>query len=232
MASVLIVNEQSLHRRGLRMLLAEEPGLTVVGEASSGAEAVRMSAALCPDVVVMDSHISDSDGTETIRRITRPPTLPWTPELSRTQGNGPRVLILIPASHEQRAYAALRAGAGGFLLHDATPGELTAAIRVVAAGGAVITPGLTRALIDTVRQLQPALPAEREVGIGTLTERERVVLTAVASGWSNAEIAARLSIATTTVKAHVSSILAKIGARARVQAVVFAYESGLVRPAA
>lgn len=93
-------------------------------------------------------------------------------------------------------------------------------------------PGLTRALIDTVRQLPPALPAEREVGIGTLTERERVVLTAVASGWSNAEIAARLSIATTTVTAHVSNILAKIGARARVQAVVFAYESGLVLPAA
>ncbi|MFD5762350.1 LuxR C-terminal-related transcriptional regulator, partial [Streptomyces sp. NPDC127044] len=127
---------------------------------------------------------------------------------------------------------ALRAGAGGFLPQDATPDELTAAVRIVAAGDAVTTPGVTRALIDAVRQERPARTTERETGLDMLTERERDVLTAVASGWSNAEIATRLSIAPTTVKSHVSHILAKIGARARVQAVAFAYESGLVRPAA
>lgn len=141
--------------------------------------------------------------------------------------------MLTSTRHEGHAYAALRAGAGGFLLTDAAPDELIAAIRVVAAGDAVITPALTRALIDTVRDEQAAsLPLRREVGLDTLTERERDVLAAVAAGWSNTEIAVRLSIAPTTVKSHVSHILAKIGARARVQAVAFAYESGLIQPAA
>ncbi|PAZ15173.1 DNA-binding response regulator [Streptomyces sp. SA15] len=232
MTSVLIVNDQSLQRLGLRMLLAAEPDLTVVGAATSGIEAVRMSAALHPDVVLMDSRISEADGIDAIRRITRPATVSQAPEPVRAAGRSPRVLVLTPTSHERYAYAALRAGAGGFLPQDATPDELAAAIRIVAAGDAVITPGLTRALIDTVRQQRPVRPLEQEAGLGTLTERERDVLTAVASGWSNSEIATRLSIAPTTVKSHVSNILTKIGARARVQAVVFAYESGLVRPAA
>ncbi|MFF3580127.1 LuxR C-terminal-related transcriptional regulator [Streptomyces mirabilis] len=232
MTSVLVVHSQSLHRLGLHMLLAAEPDLTVVGEATSGAEAIRMSAALGPDVVVMGTHAADPNGVEAIRRITRPLTPLPAPETARAGGRPPRVLVLTPSSHEGYAYAALRAGAGGFLPQDATPDELTAAVRIVAAGDAVTTPSVTRALIDAVRQERPARTAEQETGLDMLTERERDVLTAVASGWSNAEIAARLSIAPTTVKSHVSHILAKIGARARVQAVAFAYESGLVRPAA
>ncbi|MCX4902952.1 response regulator transcription factor [Streptomyces sp. NBC_00878] len=232
MTSVLIVNDQSLQRLGLRMLLAAEPDLTVVGEAASGAEAVRISAELNPDVVLLDSNISDADGIEAIRRIAHPSPFPQVPGLSRAGGPRPRVLALTPVNHEGYAHAALRAGAAGFLLQHTTPDELTAAIRIVAAGDAVITPSLTRTLIDTVRRERPARRPEGDIGLGTLTGRERDVLTAVASGWSNTEIAERLSIAPTTVKSHVSHILAKIGAHARVQAVVFAYESGLVRPAA
>ncbi|MFJ4790196.1 LuxR C-terminal-related transcriptional regulator [Streptomyces sp. NPDC088794] len=222
MTSVLIVNAPSLQRLGLRMLLAAEPDLTVVGEATSADEAIRESAALHPDVVLVDDRFSHTIGVDAIRRITR----------SGAVGERrPRVLVLTPADSEAYPYAALRAGAGGFLQPDATAEELIAAVRIVAAGDAVITPDLTRALIDAVREGQPAR-ATREVGLDTLTGRERVILSGVASGWSNAEIAERLSIAPTTVKSHVSHILAKIGARARVQAVVFAYESGLVRPAA
>ncbi|MFD9323854.1 LuxR C-terminal-related transcriptional regulator [Streptomyces sp. NPDC060053] len=234
MASVLIVNDQSLQRVGLRMLLTAEPDLTVVGDTASGAEAVRMSAALGPDVVLLGGHRPGTDAIETIRRIAHPPRLTAVPGPGPAVPGGqpPRILVLTSTGHEGHAYAALRAGAGGFLLKDATPRELTAAIRVVAAGDAVITPELTRALIDTVRHERAPRPGGRAVGLDAFTERERDVLVAVASGWSNAEIAARLSIAPTTVKSHVSHILAKIGARARVQAVAFAYEYGLVRPAA
>ncbi|MGW7202444.1 LuxR C-terminal-related transcriptional regulator [Streptomyces sp. NPDC054837] len=228
MTSVLIASDQSLQRHGLRMLLAAVPDLTVAGEARSGSEAVRLAAVLRPDVVLLDGRIHETEGTEVIRRITRPPAL----AVSARPAGPARVLVLTPTSDEGHAYAALRAGAGGFLPQDATPDELIAAIRVVATGDSVITPHLTRALIDTVRQLQPFGPTASGVGLDTFTQRERDVLTAVASGWSNAEIAARLSIAPTTVKSHVSHILAKIGGRARVQAVTFAYESGLVRPAA
>ncbi|MEU9666296.1 response regulator transcription factor [Streptomyces bobili] len=227
-----MVNSHSLHRLGLRMFLGGESDLTVVGEAANGAEAVRLSTALRPDVVLMDGRLSASEGVEAIRRIVRPPLLPRVPRLSGTAVPPPRVLVLTPVDDEGHAYAALRAGAGGFVLEDATPEELTAAVRVVAAGDAVITPDLTRALIDAVRRQRTPRPPDRDIGPDTLTQRERDVLVAVASGWSNAEIAARLSIAPTTVKSHVSHILAKIGARARVQAVAFAYEYGLVRPAA
>lgn len=232
MTSVLIVSTQSLQRLGLRMLLTDQPDLTVAGEATTGAEAVRMSAVLRPDVVLLDGRVQDTDGIDVIRRITHPPAFAASPGLAEAAARPPRVLVLTPDTHEQYASAALRAGAGGFVLENAAPEELIAAIRVVAVGDAVITPNLTRALIDTVRQQQPVRPAASGVGLDTLTERERDVLTAIASGWSNAEIAARLSIAPTTVKSHVSHILAKIGARARVQAVAYAYESGLVRPAA
>jgi DNA-binding NarL/FixJ family response regulator len=228
MTSVLIASDQSLQRHGLRMLLAGEPDLTVAGEARSGSEAVRLAAVLRPDVVLLDGRLHETEGVDVIRRITRPAAL----AVSAQPVSPARVLVLTPTSDEGPAYGALRAGAGGFLPQDATPDELVAAIRVVAAGDSVITPHLARALIDTVRHLQPALPTTAAVGLHTFTERERDVLTAVASGWSNAEIAEQLSIAPTTVKSHVSHILAKIGARARVQAVTFAYESGLVRPAA
>jgi DNA-binding NarL/FixJ family response regulator len=232
MASVLIVNDQSLQRLGLRMLLAAEPDVTVVGDTASGAEAVRMSVELRPDIVLMGGHRPESDDIETIRRIARPSHLTPVRGPAKPGGHQPRVLVLTSTRDEAYAYAALRAGAGGFLREDATSDELTAAIRVVAAGDAVITPELTRALIDTVRQERVPRPRERAIGLDTFTEREHDVLVAVASGWSNAEIGARLSIAPTTVKSHVSHILAKIGAHARVQAVAFAYEYGLVHPAA
>ncbi|WP_314219439.1 response regulator transcription factor [Streptomyces zaehneri] len=232
MASVLIADDQSLQRVGLRMLLTAEPDLTVVGDTASATEAVRMSAALRPDVVLLGGHRPEKDDIETIRRIAHPPRLTAVPGPTGPVGQQPRILVLTSTGDEGYAYAALRAGAGGFLPKDATAHELTAAIRVVAAGDAVITPELTRALIDTVRHERAPRPGERAVGLDTFTGRERDVLVAVASGWSNAEIAARLSIAPTTVKSHVSHILAKIGARARVQAVAFAYEYGLVRPAA
>ncbi|MER6535888.1 response regulator transcription factor [Streptomyces sp900105755] len=233
--SVLVVNDQSLQRLALRMLLAAEPGLTVVGEAADGDEAIRASAALRPDVVLMDSQASDA--IDTVRRIARPAARTRTPSAGFTAeaaagSRVPRILMLTAAEQEADARAALRAGAGGFLLNDADPAELTAAVRVVAAGDAVITPGLTRALIDAVRQQHTVRPLPRTSGLGALTGRERDVLIAVASGWTNAEIAQWLSIAPTTVKTHVSNVLAKIGARARVQAVTFAYESGLIRPAA
>ncbi|MFD4504188.1 LuxR C-terminal-related transcriptional regulator [Streptomyces sp. NPDC058457] len=232
MVSVLVVNDQSLQRLALRMLLAAEPGLTVVGEAADGDEAIRASAALRPDVVLMDSHLARADAIDTIRRIARPAARTRAPGFTGEAAAASRVLVLTAAEQEADAWAALRAGAGGFLLDDADPAELTAAIRVVAAGDAVITPGLTRALIDAVRQQHTVRPLPRTSGLGTLTERERDVLIAVAAGWTNAEIAQWLSIAPTTVKTHVSNVLAKIGARARVQAVTFAYESGLIRPAA
>ncbi|MFJ8157690.1 LuxR C-terminal-related transcriptional regulator [Streptomyces sp. NPDC094468] len=232
--SVLVVNGQSLQRLALRMLLTAEPGLTVAGEATDGDGAIRASAELRPDVVLMDGRPAGAAGTETIRRLTRQalrtPRAPGFPAAEET--HAPRVLVLTPAGQEAEAWAALRAGAGGFLLDDADPAELTAAIRMVAAGEAVITPGLTRALIDAVREQHTDRPLPRVAGLGALTGRERDVLVAVASGWSNAEIAQWLSIAPTTVKTHVSNVLAKIGARARVQAVTFAYETGLIRPAA
>ncbi|MEV7735719.1 response regulator transcription factor [Streptomyces sp. NPDC088921] len=218
MTSVLIATGQSLQRVGLRMLLESQPDLSVVGEAAHGPEAARLSALLRPDVVLLEGRAADSDTVETVRRIAHAP-----------DGHAPHVLLLTTAD-DTYPYSALRAGAAGHLPEDATADELVAAVRVVAAGDVVVSPGLTRALIDAVRDqraVESTAPGNR---LGTLTGRERDVLTAVASGDSNAEIADRLCIAPTTVKSHVSNILTKIGARGRVQAVVFAYESGLVRP--
>lgn len=218
MTSVLIATGQSLQRVGLRMLLESQPDLSVVGEAAHGPQAVRLSALLRPDVVLLEGRATDTDTVETVRRLAHAP-----------DGHAPHVLLLT-TTDDTYPYGALRAGAAGHLPENATADELVAAVRVVAAGDVVVSPGLTRALIDAVRD-QRAIgsnaPGNR---LGTLTGRERDVLTAVASGDSNAEIADRLSIAPTTVKSHVSNILTKIGARGRVQAVVFAYESGLVRP--
>ncbi|MFE1834968.1 LuxR C-terminal-related transcriptional regulator [Streptomyces sviceus] len=222
MTSVLIATGQSLQRAGLRMLLESQPDLTVVGEAAHGPEAVRLSALLRPDIVLLDGTGTGTgtgtDTVETVRRLVHAP-----------DGHAPHVLLLT-TSDDAHPYGALRAGAAGHLREDATADELVAAVRVVAAGDVVVSPGLARALIDAVRSrraVENSVPGNR---LGTLTGRERDVLTAVASGDSNAEIADRLCIAPTTVKSHVSNILTKIGARGRVQAVVFAYESGLVRP--
>jgi DNA-binding NarL/FixJ family response regulator len=206
----------------------------VVGEAAHGAEAVRKAAELRPDVVLMDARMPGKDGIEATRRIVE-------------SGGLSHVLVLTTFDIDEHAYDALRAGARGFLLKDALPDALVAGIRSVAAGDVVIAPGLTRELIDVYsnrlptrtpgqnRQLSSLTQRERESLTQrereSLTQREREVLTAVASGWNNLEIGERLSLAESTVKTHVSHTLAKIGARDRVQAVIFAYDTGLVRPA-
>ncbi|MEU9272630.1 response regulator transcription factor [Streptomyces sp. NPDC048251] len=218
MTTVLIVDDQALQRLGFSMLLEQQSDLSVVGEAVDGAQAVRMTAELHPDVVLMDVRMPGMDGIEATRRITE-------------AGGRSRVLVMTTFDLDEYAYAALRAGASGFLLKDALPGELLTGIRAVAAGDAVIAPGLTRKLIDTFTKHLAGRTPEQEQRLATLSRREREVLTAIASGLSGAEIAERLSIAPTTVKTHISSILTKIDARDRVQAVVFAYEAGLVRPA-
>ncbi|GAA2121370.1 response regulator transcription factor [Streptomyces synnematoformans] len=222
MTTVLIVDDQTLQRLGFSMLMEQHPDLTVVGEATHGAEAVRKAAELRPDVVLMDVRMPGMDGIEATRRIVQ-------------SGGRSRVLVLTTFDLDEYAYAALRAGASGFLLKDALPDEFIAGVRAVAAGDAVIAPGLTRRLLDAFadRMPGPAGPttAEQERLLAALTDREREVLTAMATGWSNAEIAERLSLAESTVKSHVSRVLAKIGARDRVHAVIFAFDTGLVRPA-
>ncbi|MEU9919355.1 response regulator transcription factor [Streptomyces sp. NPDC051001] len=218
MTTVLIVDDQTLQRLGFRMLLEAEPDMTVVDEATNGSEAVRKSAELRPDVVLMDVRMPGMDGIEATRRIVE-------------SGGRSRVLVLTTFDLDEYAYEALRAGASGFFLKDARPEELVVGIRAVAAGDSVISPGITRKLIDTYttsRRTGPAPAHERQ--LAELTEREREVLTAMAGGSNNTEIAADLHLAESTVKSHVSRILAKIGARDRVQAVIFAYDVGLVRP--
>ncbi|MCX4767416.1 response regulator transcription factor [Streptomyces sp. NBC_01275] len=218
MTTVLIVDDQALQRLGFSMLLEQHADLTLIGEATHGAEAVRKAAELKPDVVLMDVRMPGMDGIEATRRII-------------ASGGRSRILVLTTFDLDEYAYDALRAGASGFLLKDALPDELVSGIRAVAAGDAVISPGLTRKLIDAFSSRLPGHTPEQQRQLARLTNREREVLTAVATGWSNTEIAARLSLAESTVKSHVSSILAKIGVRDRVQAVIFAYDAGLVRPA-
>ncbi|MGQ4481941.1 response regulator [Streptomyces sp. SAS_276] len=218
MTTVLIVDDQALQRLGFSMLLEQYPDLSTVGEATHGGEAVRLAAELRPDVVLMDVRMPGMDGIEATRRIVQ-------------SGGRSRVLVLTTFDLDEYAYAALRAGASGFLLKDALPEELVAGIRAVAAGDAVISPGLTRKLIDAFADRMPGRTPEQDRRLDALTEREREVLTVMAAGWSNTEIAERLSLAESTVKSHVSRVLAKIGARDRVQAVIFAYDAGLVRPA-
>jgi len=230
MTTVLIVTDQALQRLGLRMFLEVQPDLTVVGEATDCDQAVRAAGTLQPDVVLMDVDRSDVDRVQAIRRIARPESHVGTPRTDRAGRIPPRVLVLTPFDADEYSYAALHAGAGGLLLKDALPDELAAAIHLVALGGSVLSPRLTTALVAAVREHGASDIPERRLGLSRLTEREIEVLTALASGWSNTEIAERLSIAATTVKTHISSILAKIGVHTRVQAVVFAYETGLVRP--
>ncbi|MFJ7496804.1 response regulator [Streptomyces sp. NPDC097727] len=224
MTTVLIVDDQTLQRLGFRMLLEAQPDISVVGEASQGQEAVRLTAELRPDVVLMDVRMPGVNGIEATRRIVE-------------SGGRSRVLVLTTFDLDEYAYEALRAGAAGFFLKDARPEELVVGIRAVAAGDCVISPSLTRRLIDafTTSRSQrtpgssPLSPEQRRQLAG-LTEREREVLAAVATGWSNAEIATHLHLAESTVKSHVSRILGKIDVRDRVQAVIFAYDVGLARP--
>jgi len=224
MTTVLIADDQPLQRMGVRMLLEGTPGLTPVGEAAHGAEAVRMAAELRPDVVLMDIRMPGMDGIEATRRIV-------------ADGGRTRVLIVTTFDLDEYAYDGLRAGASGFLLKDARPEELVAGIHAVATGDAVVAPRLTRRLLDAYAHqvLAPAdAPAPQEPGpldprLQTLTDREREVLVAIGQGWTNTEIAERFVLTESTVKKHVGRILAKIGARDRVQAVITAYDAGLVR---
>ncbi|WP_371515208.1 response regulator [Kitasatospora sp. NBC_01300] len=221
MTTVLIVDDQPLQRYGFRMLLESQPGTEVVGEAAHGAEAVRLTADLRPDVVLMDIRMPGMDGIEATRRIV-------------ATGGRSRILVLTTFDLDEYAHAALRAGASGFLLKDARPEDLLAGIRAVSGGDAVVAPAITRRLLDAYAHHLPVRPpgaaAEDDPRLNALTEREREILVAVGRGWTNGEIAQRLVLAESTVKTHVSRVLSKIGARDRVQAVIFAYDRGLNRP--
>jgi len=214
---VLLVDDQALVRVGFRAVLEQEPDLEVVGEAGDGAHAVAMARALRPDVTLMDVRMPAMDGIEATRRIV---------EL----GAGVRVLVLTTFDLDEYVYAALRTGASGFLLKDAMPADLIGAIRAVAAGDAVVAPGVTRRLIEAFARHLPRPNGQSPVDDRGLTAREREVLVELARARSNGEIAARLCVTEATVKVHVSRILAKLGLRDRAQVVVFAYENGVVSP--
>ena len=215
---VLLADDQVLLRTGFRMILQAQPGLEVVGEAVDGADAVRQVARLHPDVVLMDVRMPGMDGIEA------------TAEITATQAA--RVLVLTTFDLDEYAFAALRAGASGFLLKDVPPDVLAGAIRAVAAGDAVVTPRITRQLLERFSGQLPALGAvgrERDPGaLAALTDREREVFTEVARGRTNGEIASGLHLSEATVKTHLTRVLAKLGLRDRVQIVIFAYERGLV----
>jgi DNA-binding NarL/FixJ family response regulator len=215
MIRVVLVDDQPLVRTGLRMILSDQPDITVVGEAANGEEAIEVCADVAPDVVLMDVRMPGVDGIDATRAVT-----------SVTEP--PRVLVLTTFDLDDIVYDALRAGASGFLLKDAPEERLVTAIRVVADGGSLFAPSVTRRLIEEFSQRRA--PSEAPPGFASLTERETEVLTHVARGKSNAEIAAALFVTENTVKTHVARLLMKLGLRDRVQAVVLAYESGLVQP--
>ncbi|MBX9367005.1 response regulator transcription factor [Streptomyces sp. WAC04114] len=222
MTTVLIADDQPLQRFGSRMLLESQDDMTVVGEAANGSEAVRMTAELHPDVVLMDIRMPGLDGIEATRRIT-------------AAGDRTRILIVTTFDLDEYAYAGLRAGASGFLVKDAQPEELLAGIRAVATGDAVVAPSLTRRLLDAYVHHLPTDPTAQEgtpedARLSSLTDREREILTVIGQGWTNTEIATRLHLAESTVKTHVGRILAKTGSRDRVQAVILAYDTKLVQP--
>ena len=219
---VLVADDQGMVRSGFSTLLNAQPGIEVIGEAANGQQAVDRAVSLRPDVILMDVRMPVLDGLQATRRIMALPAQP----------DGPvRILILTTFDLDDYVYEALRAGASGFLLKDASADELATAVRVVAAGDGLLAPGVTRRLIaEFARMGAPRLPARTK--LGELTERETEVLSLVARGLANAEIAAHLFVAEQTVKTHVSRVLMKLGLRDRAQAVVFAYESGLVHPGA
>ena len=219
---VVVADDQGMVRSGFSTLLNAQPDIEVVGEAANGQEAVDRAAGLRPDVILMDVRMPVLDGLQATRRITALPAASAGP---------PKILILTTFDLDDYVYEALRAGASGFLLKDASAGELATAVRVVAAGDGLLAPGVTRRLIaEFARMGAPRVPARRK--LGELTERETEVLALVARGMTNAEIAAHLFVAEQTVKTHVSRVLMKLGLRDRAQAVVFAYENGLVHPGA
>jgi DNA-binding NarL/FixJ family response regulator len=214
---VLLADDQALVRSGFRMILEARPEIEVVGEAEDGVEAMEATRRLLPDVILMDIRMPNVDGVEATRRLV-------------ARGTDSRILILTTFDLDEYVYEAIRAGASGFLLKDVRPQELVDAIHVVAKGDALLAPSITRRLLDRFAQQAPEDPAKPPPQLESLTERELEVLKLVAKGWSNAELAEKLFLSETTVKTHVSSVLRKLGLRDRVQAVVLAYEAGLVRP--
>jgi DNA-binding NarL/FixJ family response regulator len=214
---VLIADDQALVRSGFRLIVETRPDLEVVGEAEDGEEAVRLTLELEPDVILMDVRMPGVDGIEATRRIV-------------AAGSAARILVLTTFDLDEYVYAAVRAGASGFLLKDVRPGDLVEAIRLVANGSALLGPGVTRRLLE--RFADEDASGDAAAAVARLTEREREILRLLASGLSNAELAEQLVLSETTVKTHVSSVLRKLGVRDRVQAVIVAYDAGLVRPGA
>jgi DNA-binding NarL/FixJ family response regulator len=217
MIRVLLADDQALVRAGFRALLGAEPDIDVVGEAADGAEAVRLAAATRPDVVLMDIRMPNVDGLEATRRIAADPRLA-----------GTRIVILTTFELDEYLFEALRFGAAGFLVKDTEPVELLRGVRAVAAGDGLLSPSVTKRVIETFvsRAKAPSPPKE----LDQLTDREREVMALVGAGLSNDEIAARLVVSPATAKTHVSRTMIKLGARDRAQLVVYAYEAGLVRP--
>jgi DNA-binding NarL/FixJ family response regulator len=218
MIRVLLADDQALVRGGFRMLLDSADDIEVVGEASDGAQAIRLARDTHPHVVLMDIRMPGMDGLEATRRIAADADLASV-----------RVLIVTTFEADEYVYQALRAGASGFLVKDTEPADLIAAVRVIARGDALLSPGVTRRLIADIAS-RPSAPTANPAGLADLTAREREVLTLVGGGLSNDEIAARLFLSPLTAKTHVSRTMSKIGARDRAQLVVLAYESGLVVP--
>jgi DNA-binding NarL/FixJ family response regulator len=217
---LLLADDQELMRMGFRMVMDSQEDLTIVGEASTGVEAVEATRRLSPDVVLMDVRMPEMDGVQATRLIVE-------------SDSSARVIILTTFDLDEYVYAALRAGASGFLLKDALPGELLSAIRAVASGDAVVAPSVTRRLLERYAHHLPVVgrsERDEDERLELLTSREREVLLQVARSLSNAEIAERLVLSEATVKSHVGRILAKLGLRDRVQIVVFAYETGLITP--
>ena len=213
---ILLVDDQELVRAGFRMVLDAQPDMTVVGEAGDGMAAVAALRCTPADVVVMDVRMPKLNGIEATRRICQ-------------AGDRPRVLMLTTFDLDEYAFAALKAGASGFLLKDVPPEELLFGIRAVHSGDAVVAPSTTRRLIDRFAPMLPSGAGDSEPDLTGLTGREREVLALIAQGLSNTEIADRLFVSEATVKTHVGRVLSKLGLRDRVQAVVFAYETGLVK---
>ena len=219
MIRVLIADDQALVRSGFRMILEARDDLEVVGEAEDGAGAVALARSLSPDAILMDVRMPRLDGIEATRQIVG-------------SGLPTRVLILTTYDLDEYVFAAIRAGASGFLLKDVEPAQLVDAVRVVARGDALLAPTVTRRLLERFVDTLPGEPAPFPPALASLTAREREILELVATGLSNGEIADRLVLGETTVKSHVSSVLHKLGLRDRVQAVVLAYETGLVQRSA
>jgi DNA-binding NarL/FixJ family response regulator len=217
MIRVLVCDDQALVRSGFRMILDARDDLEVVGEAEDGLQAIALTRKLDPDVILMDVRMPELDGVEATRRVV-------------AAGSRARVLILTTFDLDEYVYEAIRAGASGFLLKDVQPTQLVDAIRVVAAGDALLAPTVTRRLLDRFADTLTNGNGAPPPGLDSLTERELEVLKLLAQGLSNAELAERLFLSETTVKSHISSVLRKLQLRDRVQAVVLAYEAGLVRP--